>query len=53
MKFNLSFFLVTCIFVNIFSARLSARIQVLFTAAKLMAIGIIGVGGIIMMAQGT
>lgn len=38
--------------VNSMSVKVAAKIQIIFTAAKLIALGIIIVGGIVRMAQG-
>lgn len=38
--------------VNCYSVKLAARIQVIFTAAKLLAIGVIIVGGLVHIAKG-
>jgi len=43
---------VTLMIVNSLSVKAAARVQVLFTAAKLGALGIIIVGGIVRLAQG-
>jgi L-type amino acid transporter 9 len=38
--------------VNSLSVRVAAKVQIVFTAAKLIALGIIMVGGIVRLAQG-
>lgn len=43
---------VTLMLVNSMSVKVAAKIQIIFTAAKLIALGIIIVGGIVRMAQG-
>ncbi|XP_071089047.1 b(0,+)-type amino acid transporter 1-like [Haliotis cracherodii] len=44
--------LITVGIVNSWSTKLAARVQVVFTAAKLIALGIIIVGGVVKMAEG-
>lgn len=39
-------------FVNCYSVKLANKVQIVFTVAKLLAIGVIVVGGFIMLAQG-
>ena len=47
------FFSVILAAINIYSVRLSARIQVIFTVTKLVALATIIIGGIVKLFQGT
>jgi len=38
--------------INIYSTRLVSRIQIIFTISKLLALGIIIIGGIVMLCTG-
>ncbi|KAL4234014.1 b(0 +)-type amino acid transporter 1 [Mactra antiquata] len=53
MKIVAAAAIVTLMIVNSLSVKAAARVQILFTAAKLIALGIIIVGGIVKMAQGS
>ena len=46
------FFSVIVTAVNVFSVKLATRVQIIFTAAKLLAMVVIILGGIVKIAQG-
>ena len=57
-SFNLSKIMVVCVSVmvvsiNVYSSKLAGKIQIIFTVAKLLALFIIIIGGIVKLFQGT
>ena len=52
MYINYVFLAVVITFINSFSVKLATKVQNIFTAAKLLAVVVIVVGGIIKLAQG-
>ena len=46
------FVLVTVAAINVYSAKLAQRVQIVFTSSKLIALSIIIIGGIVKLAEG-